>query len=230
MKKIILSLCVFVCGAYASERQQPTPPLVERPSIDPSSLPDTPMELFQEWRKDAEKKSGVKALYFSLATVDKNCHPHVRTMALRTTYPDEIIFTSLSSRGSAIHIKSRPKVAALFYWSNEQRQVRIRGTAIPLSQEKQAAVFAELAPPFQVRGNIQANLMQANSHDEAIGHAKTFYQELGMGKIQQPESFIAYGLAIEEMEFYQLGDKHIPIRVRFACQKDGSWEKKILFY
>ena len=97
---------------------------------------DDPLELFKLWMKEAEKKEINDPNACSLATANKSKEPSVRMVLLKDFSEKGFVFyTNLNSHKS-LDLKENPKAAMCFHWKSIQRQVRVSGTVIQVSDSE----------------------------------------------------------------------------------------------
>jgi pyridoxamine 5'-phosphate oxidase len=96
---------------------------------------------FQQWFEEACKRIAVEPNAMTLATVDSNGAPTMRTVLLKLFDHDGFVFfTNLESR-KAIHIENNREVALLFWWPELERQIEINGVAERISSVEAAKYF-----------------------------------------------------------------------------------------
>ena len=96
---------------------------------------DDPVELFNIWMSEAEKKEINDPNALSLATTNSKNEPSVRMVLLKGLSKKGFVFyTNLNSRKSN-EIKSNPNTAMCFHWKSLLRQVRITGKLSNVSDE-----------------------------------------------------------------------------------------------
>jgi pyridoxamine 5'-phosphate oxidase len=111
----------------------------------PEPLPESPFPLFIQWF-DAARAAGIlpNPNAFSLATVDADGRPSVRTLLCKGIDPDAgfiEFFTNYNSRkGRAL--SANPRAAACFHWDALERQVRVEGLVVRSSAARSEEYFA----------------------------------------------------------------------------------------
>lgn len=101
-----------------------------------------PMEQFANWFQEACAAQLLEPNAMTLATVDAQQQPSLRTVLLK--FYDEhgfVFFTNYGSR-KAQEIAANSRVALLFPWIALARQVSITGTAEKISTAESARYFA----------------------------------------------------------------------------------------
>ena len=109
---------------------------LKREHLDPDAFVQ-----FQRWFEEASERIEVEPNAMTLATVDSDGAPTVRTVLLKYFDADGFVFfTNLKSR-KAVHIEHNKQVALLFWWPELERQIEINGVAERVSSIEAAKYF-----------------------------------------------------------------------------------------
>ena len=109
--------------------------------FDESQANPDPFRQFDTWFDDVFKANLPDPNAMTLATVGRDGKPAVRVVLLKGFNHDGFVFyTNFDSR-KAREIEENPHVAACFWWSELDRQVRIEGPVKKLSDDDSAAYF-----------------------------------------------------------------------------------------
>ena len=112
-----------------------------RGPLEREHLDVDPIVQFQQWFEEARERVDVEPNAMTLATVDSNGAPAVRTVLLKFFDRDGFVFfTNLESRKAA-HIVGNHRVALLFWWPELERQIEINGVAERISGVEAAKYF-----------------------------------------------------------------------------------------
>lgn len=109
-------------------------------------LAATPQEQAQRWIDDAvarshDKEDVPEPMALSVATVDADGHPDVRTVLLRFFDAGGPGFVSNTESAKARQLQANPAIAASLTWPSMYRAIRFRGTAYELSRDEVADYF-----------------------------------------------------------------------------------------
>jgi pyridoxamine 5'-phosphate oxidase len=114
----------------------------------PSTLPDDPMPLFEQWFSGARAaKAQPNPDAMALATVGADGRPSVRIVLCKKLVTDPgyaVFFTNYDSRKGG-ELAARPHAAAVFHWDSFGRQVRIEGPVVRSPAEESDEYFASRA-------------------------------------------------------------------------------------
>ena len=141
-----------------------------------SAAPADPFELFERWLADAFAARDQGLLAEPTAMVVATCadgRPSARTVLLKGVSAGGFtFFTNYDSRKGA-EIADNPAVALHFGWYAVHRQVRIEGTAAPVTREESEAYFASRPRGSQLGAWASAQ----SSVVSAIGDLTTAYAD-----------------------------------------------------
>ena len=103
---------------------------------------DEPIALFQQWFAEAVAREPNDPEAMSLATVDGSGLPDVRMVLLKGADRDGFVFYTNLESAKGEELKGNPQAALCFHWKSLRRQVRVRGTVMPVSDAEADSYFA----------------------------------------------------------------------------------------
>ena len=126
---------------------------------------DDPLELFKKWMAEAEKKEINDPNALALATSSDSHQPSVRMILLKGLSEKGFVFyTNLNSPKSQ-DLKKNSKASMCFHWKSLQRQIRIFGSVVQVS-DKEADIYFN-SRPYESRigawASDKSNVMQQRS-------------------------------------------------------------------
>lgn len=128
--------------------------------LDPATLPQAPWLVVEEWVRAAHQRALERGDVpepgaMSLATVDADGAPDVRTLLCRDLSPEGLRFyTSLVST-KAEQVRADPRVAIAWTWAGMFRALRFRGVAEELPRQDVDAYFQQR--PYGARISAHAS-------------------------------------------------------------------------
>uniref|UniRef100_A0AAU2V867 Pyridoxal 5'-phosphate synthase n=1 Tax=Streptomyces sp. NBC_00003 TaxID=2903608 RepID=A0AAU2V867_9ACTN len=201
---------------------------VDLPRFDPDTAPATPLPLFQEWLMHAAGAGQAEPHTMSLATVDEEGRPDIRTLMLHDVDDDGWHFASHSTSAKGRQLAARPVAALGFYWPSVGRQVRVRGTVTPAGQ---AASQADLHA--RSTGALAAALVGRMSEvlDEwrELEAASASAWERAHADPHTPvPTWTRYVLKPTEVEFFQGDARRRHVRLRYR-REASVWTRELLW-
>ena len=188
-----------------------------------------PIELFKKWMNKAEETEPNDPNALSLATSDKKGFPSVRMVLLKDFSKNGFIFyTNLNSQKS-LSLKENPKAEMCFYWKSLERQVRVKGAILQVS-DNDADDYYKTRPYGSKIGawaSKQSGILK--SREELFNAIKKFKEKYKDEKnVPRPQYWSGWRLIPEEIEFWLSAESRIHERVKYSKDKNGSWNKFLL--
>ncbi|WP_235614627.1 pyridoxine/pyridoxamine 5'-phosphate oxidase [Streptomyces ambofaciens] len=200
----------------------------ELPGFDPTTAPDTPVELFTEWLLEA-LSAGVKEPHaMTLATADASGDPTARVLILKDVSTQGWQFASAANSPKGRDLAARPCAALTFYWAPLARQVRVRGPVVRETPEACAADF--LARGAGARAEALLGRQSQPLADLAERDAQV---ETSLTRIKSEPNLVApdwtlYSVRPESVEFWQGDKQRRHTRLVYLSTPDG-WTRQMLW-
>ncbi|MHC5702487.1 pyridoxal 5'-phosphate synthase [Streptomyces sp. PKU-MA01144] len=200
------------------------------PSFDPDAAPAGPLPLFHRWFVEAASAGQPEPHTMTLATVDGDSRPDLRTLILHDADARGWHFASHATSAKGRQLAARPEAALGFYWPVHGRQVRVRGRVVPGTPEE---AYTDLH--VRSTGALAAALVGRQSEvlgsqEELLRASAAAWERAEARPEAMAETWTVYVLVPSEVEFFQ-GDarrRHIRLRYRRADGAD-SWVRELLW-
>lgn len=191
---------------------------LRRDDLDPD-----PMIQFETWFRQAVDLGLHEPNAMSLATVDADRRPLLRTVLLK--YFDAsgfVFFTNYQSR-KARHIAENPQVSLLFPWVILERQVIVQGRAEKISAAESLKYFTSRPRESQLGAWVSDQSAAVSSRKFLLQKLAEIREKFAHGEVPLPSFWGGYRVVPESIEFWQGGPARLHDRFLYEWRED-SWQ------
>ena len=160
----------------------------------------------------------------ALATVDAEGLPNVRMVLLKEIEDGGFVFyTNLGSK-KAQDLAINDKISLHFPWHILERQVKICGTAHPLSTAEVAKYFLSRPRESQLAAWASQQSKPISTRQALMSKFEEIKNKFSEGDITLPSFWGGYRVVPHEIEFWQGGEHRLHNRFVYTKQDNGSWD------
>lgn len=187
-----------------------------------------PIQLFNTWFEEERKRTKVRIpAACCLSTVGLDGYPNARFVSLKETTNDSFIVTgSLTSR-KGIEISRSEQVALSFWWTETERQIRIQGNAVRITDSCADRYFAERDRDSQIVSAASEQGQEMVSPDQLTEQYNAIEQSLLSGTVTRPAHWGGYAIQPVRIEFLEFKPSRFHDRKLYEQTNEG-WTVKQL--
>jgi pyridoxamine 5'-phosphate oxidase len=194
-----------------------------------SDLAANPFQQVQRWLDEVQAANVSDWQAMSLATATRDGRPSARVVYLRGW--DErgfLFYTNYDSRKGQ-ELANNPQAAAVLYWKEFERQVRIEGTVVRADDAESDAYFA--GRPRESCIGAWASAQSQPLADRATLERLTaeFESKFAGGPIPRPPNWGGFRIVPNSVEFWQGGIARLHDRLIYRRSAEGVWQIERLF-
>ena len=196
-------------------------PETDLPTFDPDAAPPTPGELFSEWLTAAIEGGVAQPNAMTLSTASAAGAPSARTLLLKDVDERGFWFASLSTSRKGADLAENPRAALTLYWREHGRQIRVVGAV-------RAGPRAVSEQDFRARHPVARAQAIAGDQSEPMPDGETVEKRIEDARdlLESdpdlvPETWNAYIVEPETVEFWQAAPGHEQLRLRYRREGDG---------
>jgi len=195
----------------------------KRGHLDKDVLTANPMDLFQQWLGDAISAELPDPNAMTVATVDANGQPSQRIVLLKDVSEKGFVFyTNLGSR-KAKELANNNKISLHFPWYFLERQVRVCGTASPLSRTDVAKYFFSRPKDSQLGAWASKQSEPISTRQLLVTQFMQMKEKFAKGEVPLPDFWGGYLVKPHQIEFWQGGEHRLHDRFEYNKKDNGEW-------
>ncbi|WP_326671704.1 pyridoxine/pyridoxamine 5'-phosphate oxidase [Streptomyces sp. NBC_01257] len=205
---------------------------VELPAFEPATAPSAPLPLFHTWFAEAVAAGQTEPHTMSLATVDAEGLPDVRTLMLHDADEAGWHFATHATSAKGRELAARPYAALGLYWPSQGRQVRVRGPVTACSPAEGRADLHARSTGALASALVGRQSEVLGSTAELDRASDAAWRRAGAEPDAEVAGWTRYVVEPREVEFFQGDARRRHVRLRYRREDGagaGPWVRELLW-
>lgn len=181
-----------------------------------------PFSQFDNWLSAAVNSEEAEPTAMVLSTVDADMQPHSRVVLLKEFTENGFVFFTNYEGNKSKEIASNAKVALLFFWQGQERQVRITGVAEKIDAAASDDYFYSRPVESRIGAWASPQSQPIETYDILAQRFDAFKKQFGEN-IPRPPHWGGFVVKPTTFEFWQGRPNRLHDRLYYT-QQNQNWK------
>ena len=188
-----------------------------------STVLNDPFKQFSKWMEEVVKANILDPSAMILATADAESNPSVRVVLLKGFDNEGFTFFTNYESKKGRDIIQNPNASILFFWKEFERQVRIYGRVVKVSQKESEEYFHSRPYESQIAAwasNQSEVIPDRDFLEKRFNDVKEKYKEI---EVPLPQYWCGFKLIANSFEFWQGRENRLHDRLCYL-KENAAWK------
>lgn len=185
-------------------------------ALDEAHAGNDPLSFFGKWFLEAQAAEVSEVNAMTLATVDAQNKPHARIVLLKGLDEKGFIFYTNYDSAKGNEIDANPFVALVFFWQELERQVRIEGSVVRISEEESDTYFNSRPEGSKIGAWSSPQSQIISDRSILDKNYKAVQLQFANKEILRPQHWGGYRVIPNRVEFWQGRSNRMHDRIVFT--------------